>query len=163
MERRNHMTLGAVRLTYSSDLLIQYTTGAEHDPANPFGRLVLTVTGGGEVAVTQLRHGIRRRWSGRTTRRTIDGILELLTAARFPLVADHAIPPGSLRDIRVTLDGRMSQTAPIAYHVPPVMPAYQLVFQLFDELVTAVSEDAVPIVATLRSGLLADESADSPA
>jgi hypothetical protein len=145
----------AAVLTYSSDLRVVHTSGNEEDPTNPFGRVVVTILGDGEVSVTQSRHGERREWSGRTTRATIDAVLELLNAAFFPRVADHAIPPGSTRDIQVVSGGREYQTPPIAYHAPKTMPAYQLLFQLMDELVTAVTDQAVKVTMTQRADLLA--------
>ena len=154
--RVNAAAVKAVWLTYSRDLLVEYAFGAENDPANPFGRVILTVLGNGDAAVNQYRHGSHRQFSGRAVRQTIDWILELLNAASFPLVADHAIPPGATRSVRVVLGGRSLQTQEIAYHVPPTMPAYQLLFKLLDELITTASDHALPIVAAPRAGLLAD-------
>src|SRR5512139_642398 len=104
----------AAVLTYSSDLRVVHTSGIEQDPSNPFGRVVLTILGDGEVSATQSLHGERREWSGRTTRATIDAIVELLNAAFFPRVAEHPIPPGSTRELRVVSGGHEYQTPPIA-------------------------------------------------
>src|SRR5262245_58872647 len=153
---RSPARLKSVWLTFASDLVVEYRFGAEQDPSNPFGHVALTVFGNGDVTVSQHRHGNQRRWSGHTTRQAIDWILDLLNAAGFPLVADHAIPPGATRRLQVTLGGRTYQTSEIAYYVPSRMPAYQLLFQLLDELVTAATDHAVPIVQAPRAGLLSD-------
>jgi hypothetical protein len=142
-------------LSYASDLHLEYAVGAEQDPTNPYGRVVLTILGDGEATVTQHVHGSHNRWDCRTTRQVIDWALELLNAAGFPDVAAHMISPGATRNVRLVLGGRTLQTPEIAYHVPPTMPAYQLLFQLLDEVVAAATADAVPVATKKRDGLLA--------
>jgi len=125
---------------------LEYSSGSEYDPGDPFGRCYLSIDNG--AAHLEVRHrGIRRTWTGRIGTGTLGAVDEHLAAAGFPAVPPHQVPAGSsLRTLTVG-EGDDAPTARIAYHEASKLPGYAEAFALLDGVIAALTGGEVPVVA----------------
>jgi hypothetical protein len=121
---------------------LTYIAGNEHDPADPFGRHVLTIEG--EAA--HLDHTSRtgtRKWSGPAAPAVLDRLWAALARAGFPAVAAHPIPAGATMRVLEMGEGDTRQTASIEWHAATQQPGYDEAFQILDSIMDAISMDKI--------------------
>jgi hypothetical protein len=148
---------------------VEYTSGSEYDPGDPFGRCVLVIDG--NDASLEVRHrGVRRSWKGHVSDSTLATIDSQLTAAGYPAVPTHKVPAGSsLRTLTVsssgepTEDGEGPKTARMAYHEAARLPGYAEAFELLDGVIVALTAGEVPVVPTPTPGVDVTDSREQDA
>ena len=118
--------------------VLRYSSGNEHNPADPWGRSELTVHGDGRAELEQ--HHSRRpgtsAWAGQVDRQGLSALWTALDEADVPSPpAAAAVPPDSvIRQLTVEEDGG-AETVVLAGTVP----GYAAVVGLLDGLIHRLS------------------------
>jgi hypothetical protein len=114
--------------------LIRFTHGNEHNPADPFGRVVITI---GDDDVVTLEHFTRQGNATHTADLgpgVTDEIKAALARGGFPEVPPHEIPGGaSLRRLDIVTDGG-SEHATVEDFFGKQLEGYQDAFAILDSL-----------------------------
>ena len=76
---------------------VHYRFGNEFSPANPHGRIELTVSAGGGARLDHHEVGRARRWSARPDPVVWPRLLDALRRSSFPAVGGPPVPPGGPR------------------------------------------------------------------
>lgn len=137
---------------------IQYESGHENSPGDPFGRTTLTLEADGRARLDNLFVGQHRAWEGRVVSATLDRLAAALHRSGFPTVPEHMLVPGTeLRDLTVS-GGAGSGRAILPWHQVTRWPGYDEAFAILDGLVNRLSGGAIPLGA---DDFLRDEVIDS--
>jgi len=125
-----------------AERVLRYSSGNEHNPADPWGRSELTVHGDGRVELEQ--HHSRRpgtsAWPGELDPQALSALWAALDASGCPAPpAAAAVPPDSvIRQLTVEEDGG-AETVLLAGTVP----GYAAVVGLLDGLIHRLSGGTV--------------------
>lgn len=146
----------AMALELSEDLILQYESGNEHSPTNPFGRNLMVIRGNGRVRVENYRVGAPpRAWEAWVHESALEQTLEALRVARYPLVPPHPIPAGSrVRALSIHSKGVSSQAPPIAWHSD--LPGYKDAFRILDSLVRQASGEELQVTPNHMTKVVSD-------
>ena len=122
--------------------VLRYSSGNEHNPADPWGRSELTVHGDGRVVLEQ--HHSRRpgtsAWAGQVDPQALSALWAALDASGFPAPpAAAAVPPDSVIRQLTVEEGGGAQSVMLAGSVP----GYAAVVGLLDGLVHRLSDGTV--------------------
>ena len=145
-----------VRLDRTGDFMLEYTCGSEHDPANPYGRCVLTLYADGRLTLDNRVRGQNRSWGATVEPGVVDRLVALLDAAGFPAVPLHPVAPGATRVLLVRSGGTWTRTPVTGFHEARRMPGYKEVYHLLDSLVACASLGALTIVQDVLPDLVRD-------
>lgn len=85
---------------------INYSSGNEHNPSDPFGRVVLTIEADGAATLEHHSRFGDGRWTGQVDPTAIERVRAALAGSSFPDVPQEPVAPGSnFRHIEVVADG----------------------------------------------------------
>jgi hypothetical protein len=145
-------------LETTSGVRIEYATGLENAPGDPFGRTELVIEPDGAARLEHRHVGRHRAWTGRIDPQVLERLQAALERAGFPNVARHPVPAGAtIRTLVAERDGSR-EGVHVAWHAAKDLPGYDEAFAILDSLVRQMSEDTVkaapdslpPAVAELR-------------
>jgi hypothetical protein len=134
-----------------ADRTIRYSTGNEHNPADPWGRSELVVHADGRARLDHhfSRGGSARAWTGQVDAAPLGALGAALEESGFPAVPGPGFlpPDATVRCLVVEADGS-AQQASLGWHQTPSLPGYATVFDILDGVIRQLSSEAVPYQST---------------
>ena len=130
---------------------IRYSTGNEHNPADPWGRSELVLQPDGRARLDHYfsRGRPARAWTGQVGAAAVAALRAALDEAGFPAAPRPGLrpPDATLRRLLVEADGVVQQVA-LGWHQPPSLPGYAAAFDILDGVIRQLSSAAVPYQST---------------
>jgi hypothetical protein len=123
---------------------VEYDSGNENAPGDPFGRTVLTIDGLGVARLDNTHVGRHRTWHALVDPAVLTRLTGDLRTAGFPEAPLLPIPPGSsLRHL--TVSGEMSGRMMLPWHGVERLPGYGAAFAALDSLIHQISDGDLPV------------------
>jgi hypothetical protein len=124
---------------------LTYGAGNEHDPGNPFGRFVLTVSGTGAAELTHhQRFGEVRTWTGQMDVAQLAATWAALDRGGFPSVPPGPAPPGStMRVVVADVASDDHPTATVEWHAGGKLEGYREAFAILDAFIRELGGDRI--------------------
>ena len=114
--------------------MIWFSIGNEHNPADPFGRVVITIDPDDVVTLEHFSRQGNATYTADLAPGVTDEITSALARGGFPNVPSHEIPGGaSLRQIKVVTDGE-PQSATVEDFFAKQLEGYKDAFAILDSL-----------------------------
>ena len=139
---------------------IEYVSGYENAPGDPFGRCTLVIEPDGRARLDNVFVGRRRAWEGRVAAATLDRLADALRRSGFPAVPQYDLVPGTvLRELSVT-GGPVPGRALLPWFEVERWPGYDDLFVVLDGLINELSGGAIPVgPAETLAGAVSDARA----
>jgi|GEM_PF-2111953 len=121
---------------------IWYTVGNEHNPSDPFGRVVLTIEADGSAELEHYSRMGDGAWTARVAPDVIARIRSELARSSFPHVPREPIPAGSaLRHLEVVTDDE-PEYAVMSAQQGERLEGFAQAFELLDAIAVRISSGA---------------------
>lgn len=122
--------------------MIDYTIGNEHDPGDPFGRIVLHFDLDGSAKLEHVSRTGTNAWAGQVDGAAIERFMAALDTAGFPAVPDHSVIPGSaMRRLTVEMEGE-TQGVMMPESLGNELDGYREAFAILDSIAVQLSSGA---------------------
>ena len=130
---------------------IRYSTGNEHNPADPWGRSELVLQADGRARLDHYfsRGRPARAWTGQVGAAAVAALRAALDEAGFPEGPGPGPrpPDATLRRLVIEADGGVQQVA-LGWHQTPSRPGYAAAFDILDGVIRQLSGAAVAYPST---------------
>ncbi|WP_412543310.1 hypothetical protein R8Z50_12780 [Longispora sp. K20-0274] len=122
---------------------LTYTAGNEHNPTDPFGRILLEITGDGEVRFSRYARTGDQHSAAHASADLLARLRAALATAGFP-VAPTLLPRPGDRLRQLTVTGDPAGVVRLPWYEAAKLPGYSDLFALLDDLVARLSADPPP-------------------
>lgn len=127
---------------------IEYDSGNENNPGNPFGRTVLAIDALGVARLDNTHVGKHRKWQAVVDPAVLARLTTDLTLSGFPQAPLLRIPAGSsMRCLAV--HGKMSGQVMLPWRGAMTVRGYDLAFAALDSLIYQISERALSVAPNI--------------
>jgi hypothetical protein len=138
-----------------SPRLLEYRSGSEHSPGDPFGASSLAIALDGSVRLENRSHGRVRVWEATVGPEVLVRLRDRLSRSGFPAVPRFPVPPGaSMRVLEVGSEGEAQQVL-VPWHATDELPGYRDLFELLDSIVRQASGDEMQATPDFVPGQVA--------
>jgi hypothetical protein len=127
-------------LELSSDLRLTYEIGQEHSPADPFGKTILAIEGGGRVRLDVRGAGRPpRAWEAKVAPAALAELLDALRRAGFPTGSQRVfVPDAPIARIQLERQGAQ-EVVQIDRYKAEKLPGYREAYAILDSLAFQLS------------------------
>ena len=122
---------------------IYFSTGNEHAPDDPFGRIVLEIDDQGDAKLDHFSRTGNGSWTGRMEPEELQRLVAAMKRGGFPARPPHPMPVPGTTMIELELDeggGPVTLMAPL--HVAEAHPGYDEALEQLQSYARALSDGA---------------------
>jgi hypothetical protein len=130
---------------------IRYSTGNEHNPADPWGRSELAIEPDGRARLDHYfsRGRPARAWTGRVDAAALAALAAALDEAGFPAVPGPGFLPPDATLRRLVVEGAgAAQQVSLGWQQTPSLAGYATAFDILDGVIRQLSGETVPYRST---------------